>query len=531
MADFGPPDPLTREDLLALLRANFEAHWIEGLLADPSSSSLFEGLISIALRIQTALDSNDEAEIARLLEVFHVDPFVLTAPGKAASTTTVRLSRPSGALVNLTTERFIDQRGAIWRPTTNPTAIPLSGVPQIVDVPLSSERAGEWLNFATPLAFLIYDDLPDPNLIVIAGVDPAINGASPVLDALGAERLIPRNPSENDFDYASRIRFLEDQASPSAIADGVFWILDRYPATQWIADMIARNQLVTVYEPFVDTGQTSKRNLYRTPSAFADMVEGGASPGTYTGPWLPFMTLADDAAGHAMRSFEEFRAWGDVIIPTGTAAEQAAAIAALMDVLDRIRVWGTGIRVIVGEPVTFVRHALPTTLDQAGDWVDQDGAVTDAALVMALEKFDAEASYVTTSLGAGVGDPIAAGDLIFELPAAKAPPTATAVERIEVHARARRVVTGAGTDPVLRFIVGTTSAGVPERVGEEYVVDHDDWRWYVGIFEVNPNTAAALAPGDTDGAFWFGVANHEAVGATEDLEVSELYLVLVQDHG
>lgn len=522
MADFGPPDPITREDLLALLRANFEAHWIEGLLADPSSSSLFEALISIALRIQAAVDSN-----------YYVDPFILTAPGQAPSTTTVRLSRPSGALVNLTTERFVDQRGAIWRPTTNPTAIPLSGVPQVVDVPLSSERVGEWLNFATPLTFLIYDDLPDANLIVIAGVDPAIDGTSPVLDALGAERLIPRNPEEDDSDYATRIRFLEDQASPSAVADAVFWILDRYPATRWIADMIARNQLVTVYEPFVDAAQTSKRNLYRTPSAFSDMVEGGASPGTYTGPWLPFMTLADDAAGHSLRSFEEFRAWGDVIIPTptGTATEQAAAIASLMDTLDRVRVWGTGIRVIAGEPVSFVRHALPTTLDQAGDWVDQDGAATDAALVAALEEFDAEASYASTSLGAGIGDPIAAGDLIFELPAAKAPPTAVAVERIEVHARARRVVTGAGTDPVLRFIVGTTSAGVPERVGEEYAIDHDDWRWYAGIFEVNPNTAAALAPGDTDGSFWFGVANHEAVGATEDLEVSELYLVLVQDHG
>lgn len=522
MADFGPPAKLTEDDLYALLRNTFSPDWINGLLDDPSSKSIFAGAVAVVLRLQDALDN-----------LFYEDPFILTAYGATRSTTTVRLERPSGAMVTITDERFIDQRGAMWRPIDD-FVIPFSAVPQTVDVPVESERFGDWLNYSTPLTFRIFDDLPDPDLVVVAGEDPAINGHSPSLDAIGAEYGQPRNPGESDSDYAARIRFLQDQVSPKAIADGALWMLDRYDATRAIADLIALYDMRAVLEPFVDGAQPAQRNLLFSPlPVWFDAVEGGASPGTYTGPWLPFMSFFDDEVAW-MRSEEEARAWFDVFIPTpdGTADENAAAVGGFADMLDRLRSGGVGGRVVVGEPVFFARHPPPGTLAQAGTWSNKDGINTDEALVEALEKFDADDSYAKSSSGDAAADPLEAGDLLFSILAADLPPAPDAVERIEVHARVRRrVLTGTDPDPEMRFIVKTSSAGAAERVGSTYVIDHDDWRWYIASFSLNPNSGAALAPGDVQGGtFSFGVAN-AGLGTTEEIDVSELYVRLILDYG
>lgn len=520
MTEYGPPAPLDEDALFALLRRNLAASWIEPLLADPTSRSVLSGIAAIALRLQ---DAGDEA--------FSRCAHILTAPGAARSTTTVRLYRASGALVTLTTERFVDERGAAWRVVGGSYAIPLSAGPQTVDVPIESERVGHWLNFSTPLTFQALDALPDPNLVILAGVDPAEDGATPALDQHGVERGVPRNPDESDEDYAHRLRFLDGAVTPADVAEGALRLYDAIASFSATADLVANEGLRTVLEPFEDAQQAPQRNLYRTPTgAFADSVEGGAVPGTYTGGAMVYTTFADDASGHWVRSFAEFRAWFDVFLPTptGTADEQAAAIASLAAYLDRARAGGVGGRIVVGDPVVHVRHALVGSLSQAGDWVDQDGAATDAALVAALEEHDASDSYARTGTGTGAGDPIASGDLLLEFPALTAP---AGVVRVELFAWARRVDLSVGVDPELQFVFRSGAAGAAERVGSSFVVDHDEFRLYQVILEEEPNAPAAWAPGDVSAAIEAGIANVAAAGATDALDVSELFVVVVVDRG
>jgi len=228
MAEFGPPPPITKDELIDVLRRNFEGHWIGGLISDPTSFSIFEGLIAQILRIQDVIDEN-----------VNIGGFILTAPGRAPATSTVRLFRAGGgAEVVLTTElRFLDNRGQIWRPTIDFT-IPFSGVDQTVDVPIRTDRSGYFLNTFEPLTYSILDVLPDPSLIVLVGSDPAVGGKTPFLDQHGKERREFRAPIETDTLYRQRIRFIEDQVSPRAIVQTLIEVLDAYPSTKPIVDLI-----------------------------------------------------------------------------------------------------------------------------------------------------------------------------------------------------------------------------------------------------------------------------------------------------
>ena len=520
MTEYGPPTPLDEDALFDLLRRNLASSWIEPLLADPTSRSVLSGIAAIVLRLQ---DAGDEA--------FSRCAHILTAPGAARATTTVRLYRSSGALVTLTTERFVDERGAVWRVVGGSYAIPLSGVPQTVDVPIETERVGHWLNFSTPLTFQALDSLPDPGLAILASEDPAEEGATPALDQHGLERGVPRNPSELDEDYAHRLRFLDGAVSPADVAEGALRLYDAIASFSATADLVANEGLRTVLEPFEDAQQPRQRNLYRTPSgAFADSVEGGTVPATYSGGDGVYTTFADDASGHWIRSFEEFRAWFDVFLPTptGTADEQAAAIASLAAYLDRARAGGVGGRIVVGEPVFHARHAVVGSLSQAGAWTDHDGSAADADLVAALEEHDASDTFASTGTGAGSGSALAGDDLVFELPALTAP---AGVSRVELFAWVRRTDLSVGVDPEFQFVFRSGAAGAAERVGSPRVVDHDEFRLYREILEQEPNAPAAWAPGDVSSAIEVGVANVAAVGATDRLDVSELYVVVVVDRG
>jgi hypothetical protein len=63
------------------------------------------------------------------------------------------------------------------------------------------------------------------------------------------------------------------------------------------------------------------------------------------------------------------------------------------------------------------------------------------------------------------------------------------------------------------------------------VVDHTDYREKSVLMSQNPITAAPWTLADIASTFTFGIANVAAVGATEELRVSELTLEMILDHG
>jgi hypothetical protein len=532
MAMFGPPTPLTRDDLIALLRRNFEPHWIEQLLSDPSSLSVFEGFIAVMLRIQEAYDID-----------FSVGPYILSAPGAAPATSVVRLQRPSGADVTIEVDQqFQDDRGAIWVPVA-PYLIPASGGTQTVDVPIWTQRSGYFLNSFEPLTYQVVDELPDPNLIIVAGPDPAVDGTTPFLDDLGDERGYPRAPFEPDDTYRNRLVFLADMVAPGALARTIYQVLDGYPATTGIADLIARHGQVALVEPFRDGAQPSQLGLDGREYLYADAL-----------------AFVDDPVTDVARSAVDFIAFFDVFLPTPVDPEEArqffdlaegdigsffddtlmgywnvsvgnaitAPIAALADELDRRRPGGVPFRIWLGRPVALLKHPEEGGLSQVGTWVDQDGVVTDAAITAALATFDADETYVRTGTGAGNAG-LSVSDLYFERQVD--PPAPDSVIRVVLRARVRRAGSAVGTDPQVRFLLRPTGAGAAIRVGVAQTINFETYREVVTVLEQNPVTAAAWTPAQVSGLLGFGIANVAAVGATDQLRVSELYLEIWASYG
>ena len=526
MVEFAPPPPLTEEGLLALLERNFEDHWISGLLEDPSSRSLFIGWIAALLRVQGAIDEN----LSR-------GTFILTAPGRASATSVVRLERPSGGLVTIPTNlRFLDNRGAFWVPTAD-FEIPASGGAQVVDVPIRTERFGYYLNSFEPLTYQAYDALPDPNLVVTLGPDPAVGGTSPFLDQHGKERKTSRADNESDTDYRHRLLFLVDQVSPRALADATLQILDSFPVTKDTATLIARYGFRPVIEPFRDSAQPAQRGLMGSDIFFADV------------------DFADDPHGPLLRDTSDALAWFDVVLPFFTDPDEArffaddgfaddpdfgfldlgpstaltTPIAVLADELDRRRAAGVGFRIIQGVPLTLARHPALDDLVQAGDWVDQNGSNDNDELANALADHDGDFRYAVSATGQGPGVPATAGDLVFDL---EDIPDPAFVSHVVLRAWVKQRDIAAGTDPDFGFVIRPATSVLPIRVTtNDYprTIDHETWREYVAILEQNPATSAPWTMADVSGAFGVGVANM-ATGATEELWVSELVLEIVANY-
>lgn len=546
MATFGPPPPLTRDDMIALIERNFEPHWVQGLLADPNSLAIVEAMIAVMLRVQEAGDTN-----------FSEGSFILSSLGAAPAVSVVRLQRPSGASVDFEPIlRFQDQRGAVWNPIATVNA-PASGGVQTVDVPVQTVRKGYFLNTFDPPVFGALDLLPDPNFTILTGPDAATTGRTAYLDQHGAERNLPRAEGEADAEYANRIRFLEDQVSPKAIAKLVAQVMDSFPATRPIADLISIDGLAAAVEPFRDFAQPSQVGLRGTKAAFCDDVIPLPVVGTIPDPGG---TFADDPGGHLIRSREDACAAGDIEIPTpvdpaearrfyddsdptfGSFADDpefgypdlpagpglAGPLASLADELYKKRAGGVKITIYIGEDVTLLRHPKLFSLENAGDWVDQGGLATDGALVGALARYNGDDEYAVSALGTGAGAPTAAGDLRFNLPVISAPQSVT---RVILRAQVRRRDAAVGVDPSFQFLLRPSTSGAFVRVGTADTIAHEDFQQKVLVLEENPVMAAAWTLADVAGTFGFGCANVAGVGATEELRVSELILEIVANYG
>lgn len=526
---FGPATPFTEDDLLDVLTRNLDHAWIGGLLEDPSSRSLFVGLVAAMLRCQTSGDNNLE-----------IGGYILTATGRAPATSTVRLTRPGGvagvpAVALTTAVRFQDDRGMVWRPTAEyllPAVAPAGT--WTGDVPITTERFGYFLNSFEPLVYVNIDALPDSNLEILDGVDPAIGGTSDFLDLHGSERSTPRAPGESDDDYRHRMLMLVDKVSPQALAETIIEVLDAYPVSKAIADQITRDGLRALREPFWDTAQPAQRNLLGSRVAFFDD---------------PRVFLDDH--DHQIRGPDDFLGWFDVFLPTFADPDEPRmffdlsflddpflgfpdmssnpaideAIAALADELDRRRAAGVRFAIYYGADQILDRHPPLGSTVQAGDWTTV-GAGSEPE---ALESFEGDDTYVVSIVGRGNGAGLTAGDLTFELPALSSAPLA--VRFVRMVARARRGTTG-GAAPDLAFLIRAVGAAAPVRTITIGPVDHEDWREYSYILEQNPDTAAPWTVADVSGGpMTGGVANAAAAGPTDQLRVSELYLEIVADYG
>ncbi len=528
MAEFGPPPPLTEDDLLDALRRNMEDHWIGGLLEDPSSRSIFAGNAAVMLRIQEAVDEN----LSR-------GAFILTAPGRAPATSVVRLRRPLGAEVTIdTTRRFLDERGAVWRPSAD-FVVPASGTQQDVDVPIETERKGYFLNSFEPLSYRILDDLPDPSFVVIPGPSPATDGKTPFLDQHGGERKRPRAPGETDAQYSARIAFIEDVVAPTPMAETVIEVLDGFPITRPIAALITESGLRATREPFRDTAQPAQPGLAGRDQNFSDS-------GVFADdPLVRSRELADTCAffdveiptpidPNEPRLFADLGFADDPVLgfPDLPQAEEiGASLAALVDELDRRRPLCVRFRVVLGEDLLLLRHPRADSILQAGSF-SPTGDDSPADLVAAVRQFDGDAAYAVSTTGAGGGAALAAGDLTFSLPAI---PTPLSVVRVILRARVRREVVGTDPDPAVAMLVRPATAVAPVRVllsgAFPVTISGSSFQEVVAVMEENPVTAVAWVPADVDAAGAFGVANAAAVGATEELRVSELTLEIIVNYG
>jgi hypothetical protein len=177
---------------------------------------------------------------------------------------------------------------------------------------------------------------------------------------------------------------------------------------------------------------------------------------------------------------------------------------------------------LVGEPVYFDRH--PVSLAQAGDWLDLADANDEAALVAAVARYDADDAAVASTVGADDGPTLADGDLLFVVPALSRAPKA--VLGVELRARVRRNGI-AGTAPVFAFVVKPLGAAAPLRVGAFDV--GEAWTEVRVLLDQNPDGDVPWTPDTVPERF--GLANTAPAGATDELRVSELRLVVLADCG
>lgn len=517
MANFGPPTPFAHDDLVDLLRRNFDESWIDGLLNDPSSKSFFEALIAVMLRVQTAVDEN-----------FGKGPFILSAPGLAHAVSTLRIQRPSGGAVTIpTTMRVRDQRGAVWTPIAD-FAVGASGGPQTVDVPIETQRGGYFLNSFLPLTYVFLDKPPDPNFVIVAGVDPASEGTSPFLDLLGDERDKPRATGEDDDLYRHRVLFLEDQVSPFALGQALFSVIDSLPISRALSDLIVKTGYRPVLEPFVDVAHTAAFAFFGDQTLFFDD---------------PFYGFCDDPHGPVLRELADALRWLDVEIPVladptesrfffdngflddpllgfpdqppGVLIDQF--FGTLADELDRKREGGVGIRILYENHVSLVRHPPDVAHGggvQAGNWTP-GGTNAPADLIAAVQAPLGDASFALSTVGAGGGAGSSPNDLVYGF----APPSTypSAIDFVRLIVVVKRVDKGVQI-PSFQFVLQASGAAV--RVGTPVVVSNTLWQRFDIILERNPSTNAAWVPANLL-ALSVGIAN-VSVGATDDLRVCDL---------
>lgn len=374
-------------------------------------------------------------------------------------------------------------------------------------------------------------------VIVDTTLSTASGGTSPQLDTLGDERGFPRAPAESDIDYRTRLRFLEEQVTPSAISDAVIGILDQYESAKFIADLATRSGLRVVREPFRAIAQGEQVGLEGTNAAFCDDI-----------------TFCDDVLAPILRANQDVCAWFDITIPTPRDPNEArlffedgffddpllgypdltqseaitVPIATLAAELDRKRAACVLFRIIEGGDVELRRVPETGTTGVVGGWVTQAASAVLADLITSLQLFRGDDLYINTATGRGPGVGADAADFQVDYSALVEAPSS--VSYVSLRMRVRRFDNAVGTSPDLGVLVQPPTAGAPVMVSVG-TVDHDDWREVEVLLEENPVTTAPWTVADLTGVFRIGVANISAIGPTEELRVADLSLAFEASYG
>lgn len=499
MVEFAPPAQLTRDDLIALLKRNFPADWIEPLLADASSLSIFEAAIAVLLRIQDAGDAVTEAL------------YTQTATEGASATSTVRLRRPSGGSVTIAEgTRFFDSRGDVWEAAE--LLVSASGGEQTVDVPVQTQRQGHWLNTFEPPSFRIYDPLPDIGFYIIAGADAADGGQTDMLALRGRERGMPRTGSETADAYRARLLTFANKVTPRAIQEVVYAALASRTLSARVVELIRDFGLRVVREPFRESSQHQLAGFYGHPGMVCDVHAADLTAGP---------TLQDRLA--ATNHLE-------LVLPPLDAtitAEVQEVGKALWNAVKEIRAAGVSVRLYYDSAGIVARGA--EGLDTAGDWRTNDGSSDADEMVVSVAGHGSDPDLLVASpTGRGAGGTAHAGDVRFS--AAALPPEVTAISHVVLRAWVRRG-SSLGTPPDAVFVFKSPSGSAVRCLLGDYplTISSESWRPIMVTLKEDPSTTAAWDLADLQaGAAVFGMANVATAGPTDPLEMSE---IVMEVHG
>lgn len=573
MPVYTPPALITLDDLIDLVSRNMDDFWIGALLEDPSSRSIFEGLIAPLLRVQTAGDIN-----------FLDGCFIQTAQGPEFSQTTVRITRPEGGAFTLpTTFQFQDQFQNVWVPSA-PFPISASLVPQTLNVPIRSVRTGYWLNSFEPLTFVAVDEFEDADMVVIAGDQPAIDGRTGFLDEHGSERGYLRalgEPDEpipgNNGNYRNRLSQVPDRVTPLALTLAVISTFTASEETKHLATWIDVYGLRMLMEPFRDSSQDDLQGLLGAESGPAYWGSGNPSQDWFDGffwddprveyrdfadfsahldipiPSLPELVtslqgfwsedapspdrtyLGDEPISSVLLTGFPRETWLDVETITST----IGAYSSIIRDMNAFRPACVNVRGLIGEPLHFVRGTKFSRSLTAGNWRTETESVLPADLLKSLSVFDGKDTFARSSIGAGPGSGVTSSDLHFGLnpmtEAVTPHPETLAVGAVRVSLRAwvRMVSNAIGTPPVAQFVFQYSGSGIA-RVGPIYTITSTAWQLIEIHMEVRPSVlgAGAWTVADLVGSLRVGIANvHTALAATDFLDVSAIYAEVVLDLG
>lgn len=217
-----PPLPeLSQQDVLDLFDRLLPDHYLAPLKSPGPGYEYLQAVAEMVARVSSAVQH------------IGTGSYIRSATGGSYATATIEFYRPTfnaGALTINTGTVVGTAQGYRYR-TTAPVVFGATDYgPHAVTVE-AEVRGWEW-NQPGPVTTAAGDVLPgaidrilvpltipdfaDPSLLV-RQVTGATGGVSPMLDGLGIDRGVVRNPGEADASYRARMSFLSDTLTPGAI--------------------------------------------------------------------------------------------------------------------------------------------------------------------------------------------------------------------------------------------------------------------------------------------------------------------------
>lgn len=226
-------EPLTRDQLIAVLQRTMDGGWLQPILDDVDASAFLNALADELAYLSTLGTAACDAATISL------------APGGRPGTSTVTISRTASGTTGAIPKgyQFVDARGIVAVAQAD-TAVP--GGATSMDVSVATLRKTETVNTINDPGFTISpvnQPLPDtggtnalvsptpapagyPPIVtttftVVTASTPIDQGASDYLTAHGRERGQERQANESDESYRARIRNIPDAIAPAAISQAV----------------------------------------------------------------------------------------------------------------------------------------------------------------------------------------------------------------------------------------------------------------------------------------------------------------------